>query len=271
VAEDSRSIDENFRKVARKFGVLRPSSDEQLQLVLGDKFEEFHRELRGLLRVAPIIHRNSPLPSMRSEFFNTLFDNQIAVQVIVVQGEGESVGENRLIGTFMFELQQPCPAGSKCEIQLTYDQNGMVHVLAKQLGTENQGEAVFDSRTGEVKGWVALDEEGAPSPVATSKRPSHSQIPAPLSSLEQDTLASGENHTESSTKPKNALPSMQNNAILVQARRHLMRLSSSSENHGKLSHLIIQYEELLALSSTGEDCDDALEVIEQKFQNIFES
>lgn len=148
VAEDSRSIDDNFKKVAKSFGILSPVSEEQLHVILGDRIDEFHKELRGLLRVAPIIHRNSALPSKRSEFFNTLYDNQIAVQVIVVQGEGETVAENRLIGTFMFPLKQPCPAASQWEIQLTYDQNGMVHVLAKQLKTDNQAEAVFDSRTG---------------------------------------------------------------------------------------------------------------------------
>jgi molecular chaperone DnaK len=253
VAEDSRSIDENFKKIARKFGVLRPSSEDQLQLILGDKFEDFHRELRGLLRVAPIIHRNSPLPSMRSEFFNTLFDNQIAVQVIVVQGEGETVSENRLIGTFMFELQQPCPAGSKCEIQLTYDQNGMVHVLAKQLGTENQGEAVFDSRTGEVKGWIALadDAEHEPS-VGYSASVSEPQFTA---------------DSASSSAPS----STQVNATLVRARRHLMRLSSSSEGHHKLTQLIAEYEKNLALSAAGEDCDDALDSIEEQFRLIFEA
>jgi len=272
VAEDSRSIDENFKKVARKFGLLRPVSEEQLHLVLGDKFDEFNRELRGLLRVAPIIHRNSPLPSLRSEFFNTLFDNQIAVQVIVVQGEGETVVENRLIGTFMFELQQPCPAGSKCEIQLTYDQNGMVHVLAKQLGTENQAEAIFDSRTGEVKGWVALADESPENPATDSDTEAIAEkSPAAVAFVPSKSTLADPSPQGAESEGSGVPAPTQVNAILVRARRHLMRLSSSSVHHGKLGQLIAEYEKLLALSAAGEDCDDALDAIEQDFQKIFES
>ena len=249
VAEDSRSIDENFKKVARKFGVLRPLSEEQIEVLLGERMSDFHRELRGLLRVAPIIHRNSALPSVRSEFFNTLFDNQMAVQVIVVQGENETVGENRLIGAFMFELKQPCPAGSKCEIQLTYDQNGMVHVLAKQLGTDNQAEAIFDSRTGEVSGWVALND-GDPESVQLDSSTNHS-----TSSAETD------HQNESLSAPHL-------NAILVRARRHMMRLATGSQDYAYFSDLIGEYEKLLQRSSLGEDCDDALEQVEQKFEEF---
>ena len=72
-----------------------------------------------MLFVAPILHRNSALPARRSEFFNTIYNNQHAVHVVVVQGDGDTVGENRLIGSFLFELEQPCPKGTRCEIQLT--------------------------------------------------------------------------------------------------------------------------------------------------------
>ena len=244
VAEDSRSIDENFKKVARKFGILSPVSEEQLHRVLGDRVEDFQSELRGLLRVAPIIHRNSALPSKRSEFFNTLYENQAAVQVIVVQGEGETVGQNRFIGAFMFPLKQPCPAASQCEIQLTYDQNGMIHVLAKQLKTDNQAEAVFDSRTGEVIGWVNVsalnDQEDQPS--------EDRQI---------------ENQGQLSPLPQ------QQNAFLVKARRQLMRTKSNTDGHKKLSAMIAQYEEFLELSGRGEDCDDEMDSLETEFENYF--
>jgi len=271
VAEDSRSIDDNFKKVSRKFGVLRPVSEEQLSIVLGEKINDFHRELRGLLRVAPIIHRNSALPSKRSEFFNTLFDNQMAVQVIVVQGEGETVGENRLIGAFMFELKQPCPSGSKCEIQLTYDQNGMVHVLAKQLETDNQAEAIFDSRTGEVSGWVALSES-LPDLAGTvsfkaSKIKSTSHDGSGVSENEfQNDLFKGNDKTSETPSPVPESPQI--NAMLIKARRHLMRLAMGSQEHLALGNLISKYEALLARSASGDDCDDELDAIEHEFAGI---
>lgn len=266
VAEDSRSIDENFKRVARKFGVLKPISEEQLEVVLGDKIHDFHHELRGLLRVAPIIHRNSALPSKRSEFFNTLFDNQMAVQVIVVQGEGDLVADNRLIGTFLFALQQPCPAGTKCEIQLTYDQNGMVHVLAKQLGTANLAEAVFDSRTGEVSGWVSLLSDTEQQEYMDS-----SAVGKPVSvggdSL-TDVIESDEPQGEDAPHEGIEQKAIQPNAVLIKARRHLMRLPSDSQKRSELSALIEDYEGLLSRSLAGEDVDDELDLLETKFESF---
>jgi molecular chaperone DnaK len=262
VAEDSRSIDANFKSVAKKYGILSPVSEDQLNAILGERIEDFHRDLRALLRVAPIIHRNSALPSKRSEFFNTLYENQAAVQVIVVQGEGESVGENRMIGTFMFPLKQPCPAGSQCEIQLTYDQNGMVHVLAKQLKTSNQAEAVFDSRTGEVTGWVTVsdanpenDDDGSESlPHGVRKNAKGSNDRLNVSPSSEASAADGVR---------------QQNATLVKARRHLMRMSSGSPLHQQLLSLIAGYEELLAKSAAGEDCDEQMEAVEAEIEKFF--
>jgi molecular chaperone DnaK len=270
VAEDSRSIDENFKRVAKKFGVLKTISEEQLELVLGEKIHEFHRELRGLLRVAPIIHRNSALPSKRSEFFNTLFDNQMAVQVIVVQGEADIVADNRMIGTFLFALQQPCPSGTKCEIQLTYDQNGMVHVLAKQLGTENLAEAVFDSRTGEVSGWVSL--LGDTAGLSVSEEAESEMVTEELDA-EQNSSTSDKKFPMGSASAETQNVELGNNpaqpnAILIKARRQLMRLSNDTQKRNELSLLISEYETLLARSLNGEDLDDELDSLEEKFESF---
>lgn len=275
VAEDSRSIDDNFKKVAKKFGILSPVSEEQLYKILGERALDFQRELRGLLRVAPIIHRNSALPSKRSEFFNTLYENQAAVQVIVVQGEGETVGENRLIGTFMFPLKQPCAAASQCEIQLTYDQNGMVHVLAKQLNTENQAEAIFDSRTGEVSGWVSFSDQNAsellaelaPEQTSASLEHPNTQEPATQSSTMND--PNGLLPHSTAPKATSVTAPQQQNAFLVKTRRHLMRLKSGSQQHKALSDLISNYESLLVGSAEGVDCDDEMEFLELQFERDF--
>lgn len=186
VAEDSHSVGENFKKVAKQFGITKPVTDDELHAILGLRIEEFNFELQKLLHVAPIIHRNSPLPARRSEFFSTLYNDQAGVHVVVVQGENDCVGDNRLLGAFLFDLEQPCAAGSRCEIQLTYDINGMVHVLARQLGTENEAEAVFDSRTGEVSGWRSLRTEDADDIEPTESSESTPE-PEPVSSLRKPT------------------------------------------------------------------------------------
>lgn len=263
VAEDSRSIDENFRKVAKKFGILSSVSEAQLQLLLGDRMDDFQSQLRGMLRVAPIIHRNSPLPSKRSEFFNTLYENQAAVQVIVVQGDGDTVAENRLIGTFLFPLRQPCPAGSQCEIQLTYDQNGMIHVLAKQLNTDNQAEALFDSRTGQVTGWVRVSE-----PISDEI---DDELKAHLAAHDATAFSSGVEDTAQKEVSELAEPPKQQNAFLISARRKLMRLKTGSPESLRLMSWVERYEQLLELSATGVDCDDELESIENQFMSEFGS
>ncbi len=154
VVDDSEAVSKHYQQVREKFGIYDDLTESELTKKLGRKMADFNEELQKLLRVAPIIRRNSALPARKSEFFSTLYENQPAVHVVVAQGEGETVGENSFIGSFLFALQQPCPKGTKCEIQLTYDVNGMVHVFAKQLGADNEAKAQFDSRSGTVSGWT---------------------------------------------------------------------------------------------------------------------
>lgn len=271
VAEDSQSIQENYKKIARKFGILGSLSEEQLHTLLGIRIKDFQNELRDLLRVATIIHRNSPLPAKRSEFFNTIYENQPAVQVIVVQGEGEIIGDNRPIGTFLFPLKQPCPAGSQCEIQLTYDQNGMVHVLAKQLGTENQAEAEFDSRTGEVVGWNKLAsqnlevDDGLLTPFEENTE-RLADVDSGLFNHTDDTF----NEEVPHVSEVRSVSGEHKNAFLVKARRHFMRLKPASKEKEILDAIIERYEKLLKRALQGVDCDSELEEIENEFSSQFE-
>lgn len=188
------------------------------------------------LKVAPILHRNSSLPAKKSEFFTTVAHNQNAVHVIVVQGENDTVGENRLIGSFLFPLEQPCSKGTKCEIQLTYDTSGMVSVFVKQLGTKNEAKAHFDSRTGEVLGWAQL----------------HSTTPEPAEK-EMTPIAEDQN-----TEVKGSVVSVIN-AILVRAKRHLAQLETSSEEYERISRLSKTYSALLMQAQQGAHNDEEIE------------
>lgn len=180
VVDDSDAVSQHYRQVQEQFGIYEDLSESELKKKLGRRMAEFNEELQKLLRVAPIIRRNSTLPARKSEFFSTLYENQPAVHVVLAQGEGETVGENRFIGSFLFALHQPCPKGTKCEIQLTYDVNGMVHVFAKQLGVDNEAKAQFDSRSGTVSGWTVKDDEMAPDrALAPSERKESATSPTP--------------------------------------------------------------------------------------------
>ncbi len=239
VVHDREAIDEHYKWVKRQFGIDENLPEQELRRALGDRLEAFHAALQNRLRVAPIIRRNSSLPARKSEFFSTLYDDQSAVQVIVAQGEGETVGENRLIGSFLFDLQRPCPKGTKCEIQLTYDVNGMVQVFARQIGTDNVARAIFDSRSGQVEGWQAVPQ-------------------ADLSSMAPVNVGN-----QSGADNNVALL----NALLVRARR-LLRAKKTEASGSSVALLddlrskTIHYERLLADALEGLPVDHELDLTE---------
>jgi molecular chaperone DnaK len=245
VADDTATINNNFKRIARKFGVLHPTSEEAIQQVLGERIHDFNRELQETLRVAHIIHRNSPLPARRSEFFSTLYSNQMAVHVVVVQGEGETVGENRLIGSFLFDLQQPCPKGTRCEIQLTYDVNGMVHVWAKQLETTNEAEAKFDSRTGEVIGWRKLGENS---------------LQDELEGLINPAYFSGAEESDDGVPTEPVVL----NTIIARARRFLTQSLADTPHRDTVATLLHSYEKLLTEAKLGATNDAEIDFVEAR-------
>ncbi len=261
VADDPNTINQNYKKVARKFGVLHPASDVDLEQILGERIHDFNTELQNTLRVAPIIHRNSPLPARRSEFFNTLYQNQIAVQVVVVQGEQQTVGENRLIGSFLFELEQPCPKGARCEIQLTYDANGMVHVLAKQLETSNEAEAQFDSRTGEVIGWRKLG--------AQSLDESFHGALSGTGSFSNSLSGSDSNGAEINFDRPDAIPVL--NTLIARARRFLTKSLDDTPNRELVASLLDSYEKLLAEAKLGAANDIEIDFVEARLISTLDS
>lgn len=255
VADDHAAVNESFKKLARKYGVIA-TSESRIEEALGERLEEFNRELQGTLRVATIIHRNSPLPARRSEFFSTLYHHQAAVHVVVVQGEGETVAENRLIGSFLFELEQPCPKGSRCEIQLTYDANGMVHVLAKQLDTENESEAQFDSRTGKVIGWRKLRS-------SEQDNNEYQNTRAALFGTESLSFSS-DSENENSNAPAVL------NGLITRARRFLSTSSPKAKETKKILALLETYENLLNNAKIGAQNDSEIEFVETRLMSLLE-
>jgi molecular chaperone DnaK len=59
----------------------------------------------------PLIRRNTKLPARKSEVFETMYDNQKAVNVQVCQGEAPDALDNILLGNYLFNLTD-APAGS---------------------------------------------------------------------------------------------------------------------------------------------------------------
>ncbi len=104
-------------------------------------------ELDGALTVdmfVPIIHRNTKLPTSRTEAFSTVSDNQQRVQIKVYQGENPNALDNVLIGTYMFDLTL-APAGSVLLLNYTLDLNGILKLEAVEKKTGRKINAVIEN------------------------------------------------------------------------------------------------------------------------------
>ena len=77
-----------------------------------------------------IIERNTTIPTKKSQIFSTAADNQTSVEVHVLQGEREFAKDNKTLGMFHLDGILPARRGVP-----HIDENGIVHVSAKDLGT----------------------------------------------------------------------------------------------------------------------------------------
>ncbi|MCF2139803.1 MAG: molecular chaperone DnaK [Candidatus Lokiarchaeota archaeon] len=84
----------------------------------------------------PLIERNTTIPVERSKVFSTATDNQPSVEIHVIQGERPMAKDNITLGRFHLDGIPPAPRGvPQIEVTFSIDQNGIVHVNAKDLGT----------------------------------------------------------------------------------------------------------------------------------------
>jgi molecular chaperone DnaK len=83
-----------------------------------------------------LIERNTTVPTKKSQVFSTAADNQPAVTIRVLQGERQMANDNIELGRFDLVGLPPAPRGvPQIEVSFDIDQNGIVHVSAKDLGT----------------------------------------------------------------------------------------------------------------------------------------
>ena len=95
-------------------------------------------ETRGGI-MTKLIERNTAIPTKRAEVFSTAEDNQPSVHVQVFQGEREFTRDNKPLGTFELTGIAPAPRGvPQIEVTFDIDANGIVHVSAKDRGTNKE-------------------------------------------------------------------------------------------------------------------------------------
>jgi molecular chaperone DnaK len=127
-------------------------------LTLGIKVEG------GLM--APLITRNTTIPTKKSQVFSTASDNQTGVTVEVYQGERPLSEDNRKLGNFDLGGIPPAPRGvPQIEVTFDIDANGILNVSAKDLGTGKEQQIRITASTGlsdkEVERMVKESEQHA--------------------------------------------------------------------------------------------------------------
>ena len=95
-----------------------------------------------------LIDRNTTIPVKKSQIFSTAVDNQPEVNIHVLQGERQFAKDNKTLGRFDLTGIMPAPRGvPQIEVTFDIDANGIVHVSAKDLGTNKSTDITITSST----------------------------------------------------------------------------------------------------------------------------
>ena len=96
-----------------------------------------------------LVERNTTIPTEKKQTFSTAADNQTAVTIMVYQGERKMASGNRLLGKFDLTGIPPAPRGvPQIEVKFDIDQNGILNVSAKDLGTGTEANVEINDSSG---------------------------------------------------------------------------------------------------------------------------
>jgi molecular chaperone DnaK len=99
--------------------------------------------------MTPLVERNTTIPTEKKQTFSTAADGQTAVTITVFQGERRMAADNRRLGQFNLEGIPPAPRGvPQIEVRFDIDQNGILNVSAKDLGTGKEANVSIKESAG---------------------------------------------------------------------------------------------------------------------------
>jgi molecular chaperone DnaK len=97
---------------------------------------------------ARLIEKNTTVPVRKSHIFTTTRDEQTAVKIRVLQGEGDRAADNHLLGEFVLTDLRRAPKGEpEIDVAFEIDANGIVSVSARDLATDGE-QSITVSATG---------------------------------------------------------------------------------------------------------------------------
>ena len=152
--------------------------------------------------MTPLITRNTPIPTTKSQVFSTAADNQPAVDVVVYQGERPMAHDNKMLGHFKLDGIRPARRGEpRIEVTFSIDVNGIVNVKAKDLDTQKEQQITITGSNGLSKEEIdRMVREAESNKEADEKRKEEVEVKNKaeqlISSIDQSLAESGDKMTE---------------------------------------------------------------------------
>lgn len=95
-----------------------------------------------------ILPKNTEIPASITRTYYTSVKNQEFLHIQVTEGDSEDPEDVWIIGDTEIELAGNAPIDSPLEFTMSYDENGVVHVFAKdKYNNENLGEIVIERKS----------------------------------------------------------------------------------------------------------------------------
>ncbi|MBK5938657.1 Hsp70 family protein [Halochromatium roseum] len=95
----------------------------------------------------PVIRKNTPIPTSKTEAFQTMFDGQDSVDVHIYQGEDRDALNNTEIGSFRVEGLSDVPAGNVILMRFDLDLDGILKVTAIEKSSGLEKHIEIDNAT----------------------------------------------------------------------------------------------------------------------------